>query len=152
MNKSTAPIFFVDRSLGKRQVAAALSSVGALVEIHDDHFATDALDTEWLPEVARRNWIILTKDEKIAYRTLEQVAIAQSNARVFVLVSGNLSGLEMGQAFGKALTAMERFVEKHPSPFMAKVYKSGEVKAWKGRDQLLDYLMQQLPPQNGASK
>jgi hypothetical protein len=51
----------------------------------------------------------LTKDEKIAYRTLEQVAIAQSDARVFVLVSGNLSGLEMGQAFQKALTAMERF-------------------------------------------
>ena len=52
MNSSTTLIFFIDRSLGKRQVAAALSSSGVYVEVHDEHFATDALDTEWLPEVA----------------------------------------------------------------------------------------------------
>lgn len=137
MNRSTEPIFFIDRSLGKRQVAEALRSAGAKVEVHDAHFAQDALDTEWLPEVAERNWIVLTKDEKIGYRALEQVAVAQANARVFVLVSANLSGPEMGEAFKKALTAMVRFGDKHPSPFMAKVYKSGEVKAWKGRDKLL---------------
>ena len=138
MNPSTTLVFFIDRSLGKRQVAAALSSGGACVEVHDNYFAQDAPDAEWLPEVAARDWIVLTKDERIAYRALEQFAVAQSNARVFVLVSANLSGPEMGQTFQKALKAMERFVEKHPPPFMAKVYKSGEVKAWKDRDQLLD--------------
>lgn len=152
MSLSTTLVFFIDRSLGKRQVAAALSSAGSCVEIHDTYFAQDALDTEWLPEVAARDWIVLTKDERIAYRALEQFAVAQSNARVFVLVSANLSGLKMGQAFQKALKVMERFVEEHPPPFMAKVYKSGEVKAWKDRDQLLNYLRQYLLLENGRSE
>ena len=94
----------------------------------------------------------MTKDERIAYRAIEQFAVAQSNARVFILVSANLSGPEMGKAFQKALKAMERFVEEHPPPFMVKVYKSGEIKAWKDRDQLLNYLRQYLPPENGRSE
>lgn len=101
MNQPTAPVFFIDTSLGKRQVAEALINAGAHVEIHDDHFATDAPDAEWLPAVAQRNWVILSKDEKIAFRSLEQFAVAQSNAQVFVLFSGNLSGLEMGEPFTK---------------------------------------------------
>lgn len=137
MSTSEELIFFVDRSLGRKQVPSVLREAGVRVEIHDDHFDSNALDTEWLPEVAAKNWIVLTKDERIAYRTLEQYAVTQSDARVFVLVSGNLSGQQMGEAFRKALTAMERFVIDYPSPFMAKVYKSGEVKAWKGRDDLL---------------
>lgn len=78
----------------------------------------------------------MTKDERIAYRALEQLAVTQANARVFVLVSGNLSGQQMGEAFARALKAMARFGQQHPAPFMAKVYKSGEVKAWKGPDAL----------------
>ena len=94
----------------------------------------------------------MTKDERIAYRAIEQFAVAQSNARVFILVSANLSGPEMGKAFQKALKAMEQFVEEHLPPFMAKVYKTGEIKAWKDRDQLLNYLRQYLPPENGRSE
>ena len=36
------PVFFIDRSLGRRHVAQALRAAGAVVEIHDDHFPQDA--------------------------------------------------------------------------------------------------------------
>lgn len=42
---------------------------------------------------------------------------------------------------------MERFVIDYPSPFIAKVYKSGEVKAGKGKDDLLKtVVLHQLLP------
>lgn len=125
MNLSTTFVFFIDRALGNRGVAEALRNAGACVEIHDDHFTPNEQDAVWLSKVAQKGWIILTKDQKIAYRTLEQVAIAQSNARVFIFSSGSTSGLATAEAFKKALTRMERFAQGNLSPFIAKVYNSG---------------------------
>ena len=49
-------VFFVDRSLGKRDVPEALRRAGETVEIHDDHFAPDAKDADWLSVVGTRGW------------------------------------------------------------------------------------------------
>jgi len=83
-------VFFVDRALGNR-VVEALREAGAQVEAHRDHFAHDAPDTEWLPIVSQRGWVVLTKDVRLRYNPLEVQAIAQTNARVFILTTGNLS-------------------------------------------------------------
>lgn len=42
------PTFYIDRCLGK-SVAAALRAAGADVRVHDDHFAQDARDEDWIP-------------------------------------------------------------------------------------------------------
>lgn len=62
---------------------------------------------------------------------MEQVAVAASGARVFLLVSGNLTGRAMAEAFVTALPRMDRFLETHDGPFIAKVYKDGGVRACK---------------------
>jgi len=129
-------VFFIDRCLGTKQVVEILRNAGAKVEIHDDHFGQDAQDTQWLPQVSQQGWVVLTKDENIGRRGIEKVAVANSNAQVFVLVSKDLTGQKMGEVFVQALGAMERFVEKHSAPFIAKVYKSGEVKAWRDHTNL----------------
>jgi uncharacterized protein with PIN domain len=67
--KANAFVFFLDRNLGTKQVAEALRQAGAIVEIHNDYFLPDANDEEWLPEVGKRGWIVLTKDDRIRYRT-----------------------------------------------------------------------------------
>jgi predicted nuclease of predicted toxin-antitoxin system len=61
MTVAERPTFFVDRCLGKT-VAERLRQAGAQIEIHDSHFAQDAADDDWIPEVSRRGWVILTKD------------------------------------------------------------------------------------------
>jgi len=106
--------FFIDRALGERDVAQALRNAGALVEVHSNHFAPNEQDAVWLAAVAGKGWIILTKDQKIRYRILEQVAIAESNAQVFTFSSGATGGQEMAEAFEKALGAMGRFVTGNP--------------------------------------
>ena len=140
MSKAEKPIFYIDRALGKKYVADALRNAGAKVEIHDDHFSPDAPDTEWLPEVSRRGWLILTKDNAISRNILEQIAIASSDAKVFVLALGNITGEEMANAFTQALEKMENVAQSNQPPFIAKVYKQGMVKIWQNRKKLLKLL------------
>lgn len=46
--------FFLDYQIGRFVVAEALRSAGAAVEVHIDHFPPAAPDTDWIPEVGRR--------------------------------------------------------------------------------------------------
>ena len=140
MSKVNQPVFFIDRALGRKAVADALRRAGAKVEIHDKHFSPKALDVEWLPIIGAREWLILTKDDGIGRRVLEQLAVAQSGARVFVLSSGNLTGREMGEVFVAALSKMQRFAQSNPQPFIAKVHQPGRVRRWQSNKQLIKLL------------
>ncbi|WP_437796354.1 hypothetical protein [Sorangium sp. So ce693] len=52
--------YFVDRSLGRGLVVEALRAAKLA---HDDHFAQNTPDAEWLVEIGRRGWVVLTKDK-----------------------------------------------------------------------------------------
>ena len=120
-------VFFIDRCLGKKQIAAILRNAGWQVEIHDDHFSPGAEDRVWLREVGERGWIVLTKDQHIRYRETELKALIAANARAFVLTGGSLQGHEMAEAFKNAYPKMIRCIEKYPGPFIARVTKSGSI-------------------------
>lgn len=119
--------FFIDRALGKNKIASALREAGETVIVHDDVFKPDAQDVEWLPFVGEEGWIVLTKDAKIRYRTLEREALINSGARAFVFVSGNVPAIETAQILVKALPAMKEFIIKHRAPFIAKVFRNGSL-------------------------
>jgi hypothetical protein len=59
--------FFVDRSLGRRIVPAALRDAGFAVVTHDEMFSDDTSDEEWLAEAGARGWVVLMKDDRIRY-------------------------------------------------------------------------------------
>jgi transcription elongation factor len=96
--------------LGRKIVAQALREVGETVEIHDDHFAPDAKDEVWLIEVGSRDWIVLTKDDRIRYRLTERTALVSAKVEVFVLTSTQLQGSEMAAAFKKHSHGSSEFV------------------------------------------
>jgi len=120
-------VFFLDRNLGTKHVASALRATGVTVEVHNDHFLQDAKDEVWLPEVGKRGWVVLTKDDRIRYRPTELAAVIDAHVALFALASGNLNGEEMAQAFVAALPRMTRVLAKYRPPFIAKVTRSGEV-------------------------
>ena len=130
-------IFFIDRCLGRVKVSESLRNAGATIEIHDDHFPQNIRDEEWLIEVGNRQWVVLTKDEKIGYRTSQLLSIAQANVRVFVLASTNLSGDAIALTFVKTLPKMTKFALNNHPPFIAKVYRSGRVISWRNNTELL---------------
>lgn len=100
--QSASGPFFVDRSLGGRRIVEALRQSGASAIAHDEEFPIDATDEEWLEEAGRRRWLVLTKDSRIARRTLELLAIARAEARVFVLGAGNMTSAEMSAILVRA--------------------------------------------------
>src|SRR2546426_8606266 len=121
------PTLFLDRSLGKKIVAEALRAVGATVKVHDDHFAPDAADEIWLSAVGGKGWIVLTKDERIRFRTIEREALMNAKVRAFVLTAGNMDGATMAQVLVKALPKITKICAKHVPPFIATVSKTGSV-------------------------
>lgn len=118
-------VFFVDRSLGKRVVAQALRDANARVEVHDDHFAENATDVDWLSGAGQRGWVVLSKDEQIRRNPLERDAIERVRVKAFFLTQQGLSGPEMGEIFAKALSGMVRRATRQSGPFIFTVSRSG---------------------------
>lgn len=126
----------------RKETGSYTTKCGARVEIHDDYFDRNSYDKDWLRIVGERNWVVLTKDKKIASRRLELLAVAQGNVRLFAFVGGDVSGVVVAQAFVNALENMQRFMRGNQAPFIAKVYQSGLVKPCKNRKELLRMLPQ----------
>lgn len=130
-SSSEAPrsvVFFLDRSLGKHDVAHALRGAGASIEIHDDHLSQDARDEEWLGLAGRNEWVVLTKDKRIRFRPLEKRSLMEAGVRAFVFTPGSMTGPETAHALVLALPRMLRMVELSPGPWIAGVSRTGSVR------------------------
>jgi PIN like domain len=96
------PEFFIDRSLGRNAVAAALRADGwdvrTLAEVYGAHEET-VPDEKRLGRCADEGWIVLTKDKRIRYRPAEIEALRTHRVKAFVLASGNLSADAQSQRF-----------------------------------------------------
>jgi len=113
--------YFTDRDLGK-QFGEILKAGGLDVERHSDHFAPDTPDDVWLAEVGRRGWIALTHDKRIRYKPNERDAVMRHGVGLLVIV-GAAPFAELAHAFVATLPSIERFLDGHPPPFIAKVYR-----------------------------
>src|SRR2546428_12665117 len=109
-------------------MAGALRKAGLNIEIHDDHFLQGALDPEWLRAVGERNWIVVTRDERIRYRVAEKQAMRRAKVRTFVLAAhGDLRAEMLAEIFLKALPKIRRTIKQQKPPFIAKISRDGSV-------------------------
>jgi hypothetical protein len=121
-------VFFLDRSLGRNIVSAALRQAGEVAYIHDDLFPQNAPDTVWLTEAGNKGWIVLTKDTRIRYRAIETAALRAAKVRAFVVTAkGDLRGQEIADIFIKALPPIRKLCAKALPPFIARVSREGKV-------------------------
>ena len=98
------------------------------VEVHDDHFAIDAPDEEWIGSVAERGWVAVTKDRNIRYRTHELNSIRRSGARVIVVRMKNATGPTIAELHLRAMPRIARFIAATPGPFVVALPKSGPLR------------------------
>ena len=109
-------------------MATALRAADLRVEVHDDHFRQDALDPEWLSAVGERNWIVVTRDERIRYNVAEKQAMRRAKVRAFVLAAqGDLRADMLAKNFLQALSKIRWIIEKQKPPFIAKISRGGDV-------------------------
>ena len=122
-------IVFVDRSLGKKQVPAGIAKIpGVVSKAHDNHFSQTAKDTQWLPVVAKRQWIILTKDKMIQKRQLELDAVMKNDAYLITFGRGDYTAAEMVKSFDLAFEKIRNAVALYKPPLIARITKTGNFK------------------------
>lgn len=123
--RRAALTFFLDHQIGRYVVAEALRAKGANVEVHVDHFAPDAPDVKWIPEVAHRGWVLITKDQNIRRNPVERAAYQSTRLRGFVVTAGSLSGKELAALLGRSLDGMVRRAHGRPGPFLFALSANG---------------------------
>ena len=107
---------------------SALRAAGHVCELHDDKFDQQTEDAVWLGAVASRKLIVLTKDERIRYRPLELRALESANLRVFIVICGNVRGVETAAILLKAMRRILKVIGSQQGPFIYYVYKDSTVK------------------------
>lgn len=117
--------FFLDYQIGRYTVAEALRAAGANVEVHIEHFEQSAADVDWIPEVARRNWVLITKDESIRRNPLERAAYEASRLRGFVVTGKDMSGKDLAALLVRSLGGMVRRAAGRPGPLLFTISRQG---------------------------
>jgi len=84
----------------------------------------DVLDTDWIPEVARRGWLIITRDSKIIENRAEIAAVRENGAKMVALNQRDAS-TKWGQleVFMTRWRDIERLADKE-GPFIWRVSRT----------------------------
>lgn len=118
-------VFFLDESLDSPTIAVALRDAGANIERATERFPRGTPDEVWLAEAGRRQWIVLTRDQRIRYRQLELVALTEARVRAFVFTGGNVTLGDTAAILVNALPRMTRISRSDPGPFVYHLGRAG---------------------------
>lgn len=117
--------FFLDYQIGRYVAADALRKASARVEVHLDHFKQGAPDTEWIPEVGRREWVLITKDQNIRRNPLERAAYGSAKLRGFIVTGKDMDGKELADLLVRCLRGMVRRAAGRPGPLLFTISRGG---------------------------
>lgn len=122
------PEFFVDRSLGRRQVPDLLRAAGVrlrtLAEVYGIPADEAVEDIDWLARAGAQGWPVLMKDERIRYRATEREALLAHNVQAFCLSRGDLRAADMAETYIRVLPRIVAAC-REPGPFLYVVSSVG---------------------------
>jgi hypothetical protein len=125
-------VFFTDRDLGTR-FPDILSSAGLIVQRHQDHFPRDCPDEVWLEAVGRQGWVAITHDGRIRYKPNELAAVIHHKVMLLVVI-GKVPFPVLANNFISTAPKIIQFIEKHRSPWIAKVHRPSTKELAKRKD------------------
>ena len=117
--------FFLDYQIGRYVVADALRAAGAFVEVHIDHFSQSAPDLEWIPDIGKRDWVLITRDANIRRNPLERAAYEEAGLRGFVVTGKNIGGPELAGLLVRSLQGMVNRAAGRPGPLLFTISRTG---------------------------
>jgi hypothetical protein len=125
--------FFIDRSLGRKHLAAALGGLGLAVHtmasVYGEDLAQELDDEQWLADAGKNDWVVLMKDDKIRRRPAERDALVAAKVRAFCLTNAQLRASEQSARFVDNMDRILRQAEK-PGPYIYGVYDGYIKRLW----------------------
>jgi hypothetical protein len=110
-----------------RELADALHQRGRLVHMHRQVFPDETPDRIWIPDVASRGWIIVTRDRRLQNRHIEWMAFRRAKAKVLWFKGDRASNVEITEGFLNALEKIDKMILSLDPPFIIKVTPAGHV-------------------------
>lgn len=119
------PVYLADHCLGGKLIVDRMSVVGETVHRLVDILPEDAPDTAVIDEVARRGWVLLTRDKRIRRRPIERNAVLNSRIAVFLAPGG--TGEVIADAIVKARHRVRQWLLKHDRPLISRIGADGRL-------------------------
>lgn len=110
-----------------RELADALHQRGRLVHMHKQMFPDRTPDRVWIPDVASRGWIIVTRDKRLQTRHIEWMALLRAKARVLWFKGDRASNVEITEGFLAALPKIDKLTATLSTPYIIKVTPAGHI-------------------------
>lgn len=104
-----------------------METAGYDVKPFSPPFDQHTLDVEWFPYVADRGWIALSKNWKQRYVSDERDVAMRSGLALFHLIKCG-SHTTFAPILVRLIPKIISWRESHEPPFMAKVYRHGQVR------------------------
>jgi len=82
-------------------------------------------DIDWIPEVARRDWVLITKDQNIRRNPLERAAYHAAKLRGFVATGKDMNAAEIGDLLVRCLPGIVRRTAGRPGPLLFAISRGG---------------------------
>ena len=128
-----APEFFIDRSLGRLVVPAALRAHGLVVrtmaDVYGERVGQGLRDETWLRDVGEHGWVVLMKDDAIRRRPAERDALTTGGVRAFCLTNAQLRGEEQARRLVANRHRILRQAQR-PGPYIYGVYEDHIDRLW----------------------
>jgi hypothetical protein len=127
-------IYYLDANLDGPELVGRLREAGMPCEPHRSHFAPDAEDELWIPAVASRGWIIVTRDFAIQRRPPERQAWIASNAIVVMIRGERLSADDMSKRLlaAHANRRLDSYIAKRSAPMIIYLGEGGQLRTHLG--------------------
>jgi len=124
-----ALVYYLDANLDGPDLVGRLRAAGMPCEPHRDHFAQDAEDATWIPAIADRGWVIVTRDFAIKRRPSERAAWTAANAMVVMLRGERLSaeGMSTMLLAAHAEGRLDNYIAKRLPPMILYLNVEGQL-------------------------
>ncbi len=116
--------FFVDNNLSTK-LASGMKEFGENVEHLQDHFSSDAPDTEWLEYIGSNEFFLITRDDRILKNPAELSALRSGRVGAFFLGGKNRSRCELIQQLVRNWPKIKETAAANTRPFAFRVPPSG---------------------------
>lgn len=122
-------VYYLDANLDGPELVKRLRAADMPCEPHRDHFSPDAEDEAWIPTIAARGWIIVTRDFAIKRRPNEREAWNTANATVIMVRGEKLSADDMAKLLltAHAHGRLDNYVGKRTPPMIIYLNPDGQL-------------------------
>ena len=127
--------YYLDANLDGPELLGRLRDSGMRCERHRDHFAQNAKDEAWIPEIAAKGWIIVTRDVAIQRRPAERSAWISTGAVVIMVRGNRLSAEEIARMLLTAHAGgrLDDFISKRVTPMVIHLHPDGHFEVREGQ-------------------